>query len=420
MSIGKNMRQRRRELGYTLEEVAQQLGTSKQTIQRYESGKISNIPSEKIAQIAAFLEISPSVLVGWSSEREEATLMPLRTRRVPMLGEIACGEPIWAEEEHGSYVSVDESLSVDFCLRAHGDSMIGARIHDGDLVLVRKQDSVDNGEIGVVIIDGEATLKRVYYYPGEAKLILSPENPRYAPLVYLGAELDGVMNYPVRKGIIDFLTSHSTSTLYYALTDIINNAPKRISDMQMNLLGTHDTERILTVLGGERPEGRSNEYLSKKKMNDLERGTAKRRLRMAYTVLATVPGIPAIFYGDEAGLEGYHDPFNRMPYPWGHEDHNLIAFYQKIGNIRRTNDVYREGEFELIHIDEDTLVFARYDDEYSYVTFVNNSKQNRSVHFSSEADVLILDKTLTANVPLELAAYSAQIFKTKRHSDIYF
>ena len=192
MSIGKNMRQRRRELGYTLEEVAQQLGTSKQTIQRYESGKISNIPSEKIAQIAAFLEISPSVLVGWSSEREEATLMPLRTRRVPMLGEIACGEPIWAEEEHGSYVTVDESLSVDFCLRAHGDSMIGARINDGDLVLVRKQDSVDNGEIGVVIIDGEATLKRVYYYPEEGKLILTPENPRYAPLVYLGEELDSI------------------------------------------------------------------------------------------------------------------------------------------------------------------------------------------------------------------------------------
>lgn len=192
MSIGKNMRERRRALGYTLEEVAEQLGTSKQTIQRYESGKISNIPNEKIAQIAAFLRISPSALVGWSSEREEATLLPLRTRRVPMLGEIACGEPIWAEEEHGSYVSVDEALSVDFCLRAHGDSMIGARIHDGDLVLVRKQDSVDNGEIGVVIIDGEATLKRVYYYPGEAKLVLSPENPRYAPLVYLGAELDRI------------------------------------------------------------------------------------------------------------------------------------------------------------------------------------------------------------------------------------
>ncbi len=192
MSIGKNMRERRRALGYTLEEVAAQLKTSKQTIQRYESGKISNIPSEKIAQIAAFLQISPSVLVGWSDEQEEATLLPLRMRRVPMLGEIACGEPIWAEEEHGSYVSVDDKLSVDFCLRAHGDSMIGARIHDGDLVMVRKQDSVDNGEIGVVIIDGEATLKRVYYYPEESKLILTPENPRYAPLVYLGAELDRI------------------------------------------------------------------------------------------------------------------------------------------------------------------------------------------------------------------------------------
>ena len=192
MSIGKNMRARRRALGYTLEEVAQKLGTSKQTIQRYESGKIANIPNEKIEAIAAFLEMTPSALVGWAEESDAVTLLPLTMRRVPMLGEIACGEPIWAEEEHGSYVSVDDKLNVDFCLRAHGDSMIGARIHDGDLVLVRKQESVDNGEIGVVIIDGEATLKRVYYYPEEAKLILSPENPRYAPLVYLGAELDKI------------------------------------------------------------------------------------------------------------------------------------------------------------------------------------------------------------------------------------
>ena len=237
---------------------------------------------------------------------------------------------------------------------------------------------------------------------------------------YLGRELDGVMNYPIRKGIIDFLTLHDTSALFYALTDIIDNAPKRIRDMQMNLLGTHDTERILTVLGGERSGGRSNEYLSKKKMNDLERGTAKRRLRMAYTILATVPGIPAIFYGDEAGLEGYHDPFNRMPYPWGHEDHNLINFYQRIGNIRRGNDVYREGEFHLIYIDESTLAFERYDDEYSYITFVNNSKQQRAIEFSTEAVALILDKTIVEHSPFELAAYTAQIFKVKRNSDIYF
>ena len=237
---------------------------------------------------------------------------------------------------------------------------------------------------------------------------------------YLGDELDGVMNYPIRKGIIDYLTTQSTSMLIYALTDIINNAPARISNMQMNLLGTHDTERILTVLGGEHSEGRSNEYLSKKKMNDLERGTAKRRLRMAYTILATVPGIPAIFYGDEAGLEGYHDPFNRMPYPWGKEDHNLINYYRKIGSIRRENDVYKEGDFKLLYIDESTLVFERYDEEYSYITFVNNSKQFRGVEFSSEAYALTLGEFDKHGKSFGLPAYTAEIFKTQRHSDIYF
>ena len=190
--------------------------------------------------------------------------------------------------------------------------------------------------------------------------------------------------------------------------------------MQMNLLGTHDTERILTVLGGERPEGRSNEYLSKKRMNDLERGTAKRRLRMAYTILATVPGIPAIFYGDEAGLEGYHDPFNRMPYPWGKEDNNLIGFYKRIGNIRRNNEVYREGDFTLLYIDESTLVYERYDEEYSYITFVNNSKQYRTVEFTDVAQALIFDLDGHEGTSFDLPAYTAQIFKSKRENDIYF
>ena len=237
---------------------------------------------------------------------------------------------------------------------------------------------------------------------------------------YLGEELDGVMNYPIRKGIIDFLTVFDPSSLEYALTDIINNAPSRVRNMQMNLLGTHDTERILTLLGGERSEGRSNEYLSKKKLDDLERGTAKRRLRMAYAILATVPGIPAIFYGDEAGLEGYHDPFNRMPYPWGREDNNLINFYRNIGRIRRNNSVYKEGEFKLICLDASTLVFERYDETYSYITFVNNSKLNKKVEFSSAATALINSGNEQISTEFDLAAYTAQIFKAKRNTYIYF
>ena len=113
-------------------------------------------------------------------------------RRIPLLGRIACGQPIYAEEEHGTYLAVDEGLDADFCLYACGDSMTGARIYDGDLVLVKKQESVDNGEIAAVVVEGEATLKRVYYYPDRQKLILTPENPKYEPLVYIGAELDRI------------------------------------------------------------------------------------------------------------------------------------------------------------------------------------------------------------------------------------
>lgn len=238
---------------------------------------------------------------------------------------------------------------------------------------------------------------------------------------YLGRELDGVMNYPIRTGIIDFLTQKRFDSLEYALTEITDNAPSRIRNMQMNLLGTHDTERILTVLGGERSEGRSNDYLSKKKMNDLERGIAKRRLRMAYAILATIPGIPAIFYGDEAGLEGYHDPFNRMPYPWGREDHKLINYFRSIGKIRRNNKVYREGEFNLLYIDSDYLVFERYDEKNSYITFVNNTNQILNVEFSSKAEALISDREpQDVCTSFDLPAYTSQIFKTKRHNYIYF
>ena len=132
--------------------------------------------------------------MGWSDGEIGGyeNISPISTRMVPMLGEIACGQPIYATEERGEYAVANNDLSADFCLRAHGDSMIGARIYDGDIVFIRSQSSVDNGEIAAVIIGDEATLKRVYYYPSEEKLILSPENPRYAPLVYLGAELENI------------------------------------------------------------------------------------------------------------------------------------------------------------------------------------------------------------------------------------
>ena len=190
MTKGERIRARRRELGLTLEEVALAAETSKQTVQRYENGVIENIPDGRLEAIARALSTTPAYLMGWEEGAlPHPDLRPLRRRAVPLLGKIACGQPIYAEEDFCGYELAGEGVEADFCLRATGDSMIGARIHDGDIVFVKSCDMLENGEIGVVVIEDEATLKRVYYDRAGQKLILTPENPRYAPLVFAGEEL---------------------------------------------------------------------------------------------------------------------------------------------------------------------------------------------------------------------------------------
>ena len=171
----------------TLEELAAAIGTSKQTIHRYENGIIANIPQAKVEELATALGTTPAALMGWSGRVASG-----EPRRLPMLGAIACGAPIFAAEEMGEFLTVGSGVDADFCLSAKGDSMVGARIYDGDIVFIKAQETVADGEIAAVIIGDEATLKRVYYYPEAEKLVLSPENPRYAPMVYIGKELEGI------------------------------------------------------------------------------------------------------------------------------------------------------------------------------------------------------------------------------------
>ncbi len=195
--IGQRIREERKRNRMTLEELALAVGTSKQTIQRYESGVIANIPNERIVAMAEALGTTPSNLLGWSQKDDfdyssVKGLFPIKFKKLPILGNIACGKPIYADEEYESFADAESTLDADFCLRAKGDSMIGSRIYDGDMVFIRSQSSVDNGEIAAVIINDEATLKRVYYYPEESKLILSAENPKYAPLVYINEELNSI------------------------------------------------------------------------------------------------------------------------------------------------------------------------------------------------------------------------------------
>ena len=193
MKVGERIRFWRTQKGYTTETLGKKLGISRQTVYRYESGMITNIPRDKILRMAELFGVSPIAFFGDGEEIFSLKdVFPMRSRAVPMLGEIACGEPIYADEESGQYAVVGDDVAADFCLRARGDSMTGARIYDGDIVFVAACDTVENGEIGVVIVDDEATLKRVYYYPEKQKLILTPENPAYEPLVYLGDELETI------------------------------------------------------------------------------------------------------------------------------------------------------------------------------------------------------------------------------------
>lgn len=194
-NIGELIEKRRKELGLTLEEVGNYVGVGKSTVKKWETGYISNMRRDKISLLAKILQISPTELIGDYSDdiySQFDNISPIRTQRIPLLGEIACGKPIYCDEDRESYVEVGADIRADFCLRAKGDSMIGARIMDGDIVFIREQPIVENGEIAAVIIDDEATLKRVYYYKDSGKLILQAENAKYSPLIYEGEELNSI------------------------------------------------------------------------------------------------------------------------------------------------------------------------------------------------------------------------------------
>lgn len=179
----------REKLGYTLEELSKLVGVSAPTIQRYESGEIKNVRRDKISKLAKALNISPAYLMGWEDENSDPILenipgiiTPVKLKKIPILGTIACGNPILAEQNYDGYFMIDENLPYsDFVLRAKGDSMIDANIHEGDLVFFRKQNDVDNGTIAAVLIDDEATLKRVN--KSNDTLILQPCNTNYNPII---------------------------------------------------------------------------------------------------------------------------------------------------------------------------------------------------------------------------------------------
>ena len=196
IDLYKNIKKRRTELHMTQSELAEKLGyADKSMIAKIEAGKV-DLQRSKIIAFAKALETTPAILMGWTDESAQlpsySNVHPVTKKTLPVLSAIACGEPILRNEEVEFYVDALEGIHADYILIAKGDSMINARIHDGDLVFIRKQPEVENGEIAAVAIGDEATLKRVFWYANKSLLVLRAENPNYQDMEYSGAELDNI------------------------------------------------------------------------------------------------------------------------------------------------------------------------------------------------------------------------------------
>lgn len=191
----------------------------------------------------------------------------------------------------------------------------------------------------------------------------------------LGDQLDSVMNYPFAEAILEFCRTGNAEQFMSGIMNIVENYPKQCLDVMMNHIGTHDTVRAITRLAGENSEYRDREWQSSHKLSRFEYSQGIERLKLAAALQYTLPGVPSVYYGDEAGLQGYRDPFNRGCFPWGNENGELVEFYKALGKIRTENNVFKEGRFIPVSACLGCVAYIREDENGSAMIIAN-----RNVH----------------------------------------
>ena len=186
--FSKALKRLRKERGLSQSQLADALNISRTSIGNYEQG--IREPSFEMAElIADYFNVDISTFFN---DTQPKNIIPIETRSIPMIGDVACGEPITANQEFQSYVEVGANINCDCCLRARGDSMKNIRIYDGDIVFIKRQPMVENGDVAAIIIEDEVTLKRFYYYQENNLIILKPENSEYKDLIYSGSDLEQI------------------------------------------------------------------------------------------------------------------------------------------------------------------------------------------------------------------------------------
>lgn len=226
---------------------------------------------------------------------------------------------------------------------------------------------------------------------------------------FLGKELDSVMNYPLKNALIDFVLNKNAIQLKRVICEQINNYPKIALNALMNLLDTHDTARILTTLGREK-KPKNREEMSKSKLTASQLELAKLRLYVCATLQFTLYGVPSLYYGDEVGLQGESDPFNRACFPWGNEDNDILNFYKKLTEIRRTNDVFVDSDVNLQYFDDGVFAFTREGNGYFILVIVNVGEYKFDVSFDNLTTELFSDRT---DKKFTIEKFDFKIFKSK-------
>lgn len=196
----------------------------------------------------------------------------------------------------------------------------------------------------------------------------------------VGGQLDSVMNYPFKEAILNYVKYADAKMFRDSIMTIMEHYPKPAIDMLMNFLSTHDTERALTRLGGEEVGWHDKDWQCERYLNGQEYLLGVALMKCAMVLQFFLPGIPSIYYGDEAGMEGYRDPFNRRCYPWGRENLDLIEFTKQLAQVRKGSKAFQQGNLEFIEVTGDVCVFVRRDKitREAAIIYLNKSTQGRS------------------------------------------
>lgn len=302
-----------------------------------------------------------------------------------------------------------------------GDNLECAKYFTGENGIIRKW--IKSGSTGwrLDVADelSDATLDRIYKATKETdpEAIVMGEVWEDASTKFaygqrrrylIGGQMDSIMNYPFREAILGFLTGGNTDYCIEKIENIVENYPPQVTRLLMNHIGTHDTERAITLLAGEPQNGRDRKWQSEHKLSKEQWELAVQKMKLASLLQFTLPGVPSVYYGDEAGTEGYKDPFNRACYPWGNENQELLQWYKNIAKIRNEHEVFKEGKFKDICSSENIMCYKRHENGKGIVVAINRCDREQKVNleFDEKYKNILGQDFINENLSLKAFGYS--------------